>query len=280
MEAVFHIATAADWSAGQGRGEYHVSTLGRSLNEVGFIHCSYRHQVERVANAAYRGAGPLLLLSIDPASVGADVREESGGGVETFPHLYGPLPVSAVVQVADFVPAGGGLFVPPTSWLSPKLAVRPSEIQGLGLVALEAIVPEEPVSVMGGRVMTDEEFARFVASADRWSAAAVLEGLHLVQNFDDPLAKGNHSCDPNLWMADELTLVARRAIRAGEEATTDYALMTVDEDWSMECRCGSAACRGTTSGADWRKRDVQDRYRGHFSPFIERRIASERTGAP
>ena len=279
MEAIFHIATAADWSAARVHGGYRVSTLGRSLDEVGFIHCSHRHQVERVANAAYRRAGPLVLLSIDPARVTAAVKEESGGGVETFPHLYGPLPVSAVIQVAELAPAGGGLFVPPTSWLSPKLAVRTSEIHGRGLIALEPIVPGEPVSVMGGRVMTDEEFGRFVAGVARWSAAALDEGLNLVQDLDDPLAKGNHSCDPNLWMVDELTLAARRAIQAGEEATADYAMMSVAEDWSMECRCGSIVCRGRISGDDWRKRDLQERYRDHFSPFIERRIASEHTGA-
>lgn len=226
----------------------------------------------RVANAVYRQAGPLVLLTIDPELVSADVKEESGGGVETFPHLYGPLPVSAVVQTAEFAPAAGGLFVPPTSWLSPRLMVRPSGIQGLGLFTLGPIAVGEPVSVMGGRVMTDEDFARFIATADRWSAAAIDDGLNLVQDRDDPLARGNHSCDPNLWMADELTLVARRAIPANEEATVDYGLMTVDEEWSMACHCGSVTCRGTISGADWRRQDLQSRYRGHFSPFIQRRI--------
>ena len=70
---IFHIAEAAAWESARRAGEYRVSTRGRSLAEVGFIHCSHRHQVERVANAAYRDAGPLLLLTVDPDRLGATV---------------------------------------------------------------------------------------------------------------------------------------------------------------------------------------------------------------
>lgn len=273
---IFHIATVPDWEAAIAAGEYRTSTRGRSLDEVGFIHCSHRHQVERVANAGYRdGTGPLCLLAIDPGRLGAtEVREEPGGGVETFPHVYGPLPVDAVVEVTPLEPAAGGLFVPATSWLSPKLEFRPSPIDGLGLFAKAPIEVGEPVAVMGGEALTDEEFAAHIASVPRWSAAAIDEGLNVLQDPDDPLSRGNHSCDPNLWMADELTLVPRRPLGPGEEATVDYALMTVDEAWSMVCRCGAAACRGTVSGIDWRQGGLQAVYRGHFSPFIGRRIAT------
>jgi uncharacterized protein (DUF952 family) len=278
--AIFHIAAARDWDAAVATGSYRVSTRGRSLDEVGFIHCSHRHQVERVANAAYRGAGPLYLLRIDPARLGqTELREESAGGIETFPHLYGPLPVGAVVDTAPLAPLPGGLFVPSTSWLSPKLQVGPSPIEGVGLMATDTIAPGEPVAVMGGTVLTDEEFAAFVASVETFSAAAIDEGLNVLQDADDPLARGNHSCDPTLWMADELTLLARRAIRPAQEVTVDYCLMTVSEEWSMDCRCGTAGCRGTVTGNDWHRADLQARYRGHFSPFIERRIAAGH-GAP
>jgi hypothetical protein len=81
-------------------------------------------------------------------------------------------------------------------------------------------------------------------------------------------------------MADELTLLARRRIPPAHEATVDYSLMTVSEDWSMDCRCGSTECRGTVTGADWHHADLQARYHGHFSPFIERRIAAGRASPP
>jgi glutathione S-transferase len=38
--SVFHIARASDWEDAQATGEYRVSTLGRTLEEEGFIHCS------------------------------------------------------------------------------------------------------------------------------------------------------------------------------------------------------------------------------------------------
>ena len=274
IDPIFHIAEADAWESAVRMGVYLTSTRGRSLAEVGFIHCSHRHQVERVANAAYRDGGPVVLLTIDPDRLGVEVREEPVGGPETFPHVYGPLSVGAVVAVEPLRPAPGGLFVPTRSWLSPKLEARPSPIEGLGLFAIGSIEGGETVAVMGGQAMTDGDLSAHTATRAHWSAAAIDEGLNVLQDDDDPLSLGNHSCDPELWMADELTLVARRAIPAGDEATVDYGLMTVDEAWHMECHCARIACRGTATGSDWRRVDLQDRYRGHFSPFIERRITS------
>ena len=84
----------------------------------------------------------------------------------------------------------------------------------------------------------------------------------------------NHSCDSSTWMADEATLVARHDIEAGEEATVDYALFTTQSTWMLDtrCRCGSPYCRRIITGDDWRRKEVQERYRNHFSPFINRRI--------
>ncbi len=161
---------------------------------------------------------------------------------------------------------------PPVSRLDPRIEVRDSTIHGSGLFATEPIAADEIVMVLGGTVMTDSEFEAYRHSVDRFSAMAIDDGLHLVQDLDDPASKGNHSCDPNVWMADAVTQVASRDIAAGEEMTTDYALHTVDESWRQQCRCGLALCRGTITGDDWRLHDLQNRYRGHFSPFINRRI--------
>ena len=74
--------------------------------------------------------------------------------------------------------------------------------------------------------------------------------------------------------ADAVTLVARRPIAAGEEVTVDYATHTADLPWSMTCSCGSPHCRRVVTHDDWRRPDVQARYAGHFSPFLNRRIAA------
>ena len=86
----------------------------------------------------------------------------------------------------------------------------------------------------------------------------------------------DHSCDSNLWLNDEVTIAARRDIAAGDELTLDYALMTSDPTWRLDrrCQCGTAACRHIVTGDDWRLPEAQQRYMGHFAPFLNDRIAS------
>jgi uncharacterized protein (DUF952 family) len=77
----------------------------------GFIHCSDSHQVVWVANQRFRGRQDLVLLHIDPAQLGLEVRYENlEGGIQQFPHVYGAIPVSAVVEVAAFQPSDDGTF--------------------------------------------------------------------------------------------------------------------------------------------------------------------------
>ena len=64
-------------------------------------------------------------------------------------------------------------------------------------------------------------------------------------------------------------------VEAGEELTTDYAMFD-DYEGSMACRCGRQHCRGLIDGRDWRRPELQERYRGYFSWYLERRIARDR----
>ncbi len=63
-------------------------------------------------------------------------------------------------------------------------------------------------------------------------------------------------------------LSARRDIAAGEEVTVDYATQTAEPDFVLDCRCGSALCRGTVTGDDWRRRELQERYGEHWVPAL------------
>jgi len=132
----------------------------------------------------------------------------------------------------------------------------------------------------GGKVISDAELRGIAASGQRYSSAAIGEDQNLlwdvVESGDDGPGGANHSCDPNLWMQDERTVSARRDIAAGEELTIDYALMTVSPDWRMACQCGARLCRGVVTGNDWQLPELQKRYRGHFSPFINTRINKRR----
>ena len=94
-QQLFHVARADDWAAALETGEYRWSSRGLTLEDEGFIHASYAEQWEEVLAAHYADEkAPLVLLTVDPARVPADIRVEGG-----FPHVYGPLPVDAVVAV-------------------------------------------------------------------------------------------------------------------------------------------------------------------------------------
>jgi uncharacterized protein (DUF952 family) len=100
-EPIFHVALASDWEAAQAAGEYAVSTRGRTLPEEGFIHASRADQWAGVRSRFYADvAEPLVLLEIDPSLLTAEVRDERPPGTdETFPHVYGPIDLRAVVRV-------------------------------------------------------------------------------------------------------------------------------------------------------------------------------------
>ena len=165
----------------------------------------------------------------------------------------------------------------PQTWTDPRIEFRKSRISGYGMFAREPFKKGEAVCIVGGIVMNDSEFAAFQAIHRNYNSIQIDENLHLVEDPDvtrDLEGSMNHSCDSSTWMKDEATLVARRDLEAGEEATVDYALFTTQSNWMLDnrCRCGSPHCRRIITGDDWRREDVQERYQGHFSPFINRRI--------
>ncbi|WNI22508.1 DUF952 domain-containing protein [Streptomyces sp. ITFR-16] len=101
MAELLHLTERPLWEAARGTGTYEMSTRGRTLSEEGFIHCSLPHQLPGVARMLY-GAGDhdLVVLVIDTDRLPAPVRyEPAAPGGEEFPHIYGPVPVEAVVDV-------------------------------------------------------------------------------------------------------------------------------------------------------------------------------------
>ena len=103
---LYHLALASDWQVARAAGEYRISTRGLTLEQVGFVHASYAHQIEATHQRFFADAGPLKLLVLDPArleALGLAVRAEPApGSGELFPHVYGALPVQAVLQVEAY----------------------------------------------------------------------------------------------------------------------------------------------------------------------------------
>ncbi|WP_260859974.1 DUF952 domain-containing protein [Streptomyces cupreus] len=100
---IVHLTERSLWEEARARGTYEMSTRGKTLQEEGFIHCSTRAQLPPVAAFVYGdydGPDELVLLVIDPARLDAPLKYEAmKPGGEEFPHVYGPIPVDAVVGV-------------------------------------------------------------------------------------------------------------------------------------------------------------------------------------
>ncbi|GII97517.1 DUF952 domain-containing protein [Sinosporangium siamense] len=107
---VWHLALAEHWERARRSGEYRHSTLGRTLEEEGFIHASRDHaQLAGVVRRFYRGVTePLVLLEVDTGLLGCPVRYEPPGAAETFPHIYGPIPARAVRSAVPYTPPEEG----------------------------------------------------------------------------------------------------------------------------------------------------------------------------
>ena len=89
-----------------------------SLEAEGFVHCSTPQQVAGTARLLFAGNDDLLLLVIDPRRLAAPVRHEDLYGIgQDFPHVYGPVPREAIVEVRPFPPGPGG------RWSRPEVAL-------------------------------------------------------------------------------------------------------------------------------------------------------------
>jgi uncharacterized protein (DUF952 family) len=96
MPVIYHVTTAADWEAAKQKGYYEHP----SLFAEGFIHCSQEHQVPGVLERYFNGQSGLLKLVIDTDKLTSKhVFDWSPSTADTFPHVYGPVNIDAVIDV-------------------------------------------------------------------------------------------------------------------------------------------------------------------------------------
>lgn len=108
---IFHIAEVAHWVEAQESGAYTWSTIGRTLDEEGFLHAARGDQWDDVRRRYYsRATEPLVLLVIDTDRLTSPWQEDSVGDT-TYPHIYGPLNPDAVVASVP-LDAGAEAVVP------------------------------------------------------------------------------------------------------------------------------------------------------------------------
>jgi hypothetical protein len=165
------------------------------------------------------------------------------------------------------------------SYHSPKTEVRGSAIEGRGIFALDKLQKGELVAIKGGHIFDGQrlsELEKTLGPAEIQIGDDLFIGPVTQEEREGAMLFLNHSCDPNVGVKGQIVFVAMRDIQPGEEIVQDWAMTDDDDTTRMECNCGSTNCRGIITGKDWKGKELQDRYGGYMSWYIEEKIRSEK----
>ena len=142
------------------------------------------------------------------------------------------------------------------------------------MFAVEAIQKAEIVCIKGGHIFGREklrEISQALGPAEVQIAEDLFIGPVTEDEREGSMIFSNHSCDPNIGVQGQIVFVAMRDIAPEEELTHDWA--TTDDDlYEMECRCGATNCRRVITGQDWRRKELQEKYSGFFSWYLQKKI--------
>ena len=101
---IVHLCFAGEWKSAQESGYLRAA----SLQTEGFVHCSAPEQVAATAGRYFPNAPDLVALQIDTELLENQVKQEVAANGEVYPHVYGPINVSSVVDVVVWPPEIGG----------------------------------------------------------------------------------------------------------------------------------------------------------------------------
>lgn len=165
------------------------------------------------------------------------------------------------------------------SYLSDKLEARFIEGKGgYAIFTVEPIQAGELLSVWGGDIWTQEAFLQ-LPEENQMHGIQVEEKLfqtYRIGETAEPADYFNHSCMPNAGLRGPIALIAMRDIAVGEEICFDYAMSDGEPYDEFICECGTPLCRQRVTGNDWQLPELQDRYSGYFSPYLQERIRQSR----
>ena len=169
------------------------------------------------------------------------------------------------------------------SWITSKATKGvDGVIAGRGVRAELPIRRGEIVAVKGGHIASASIVADLPV-AIRNSAFQIADDHYLAaldhDEYEDVMMLINHSCDPNVGMGGNILLVCMVDVPAGEELVIDYALFLGEPAFEMECQCGAARCRKVIRGTDWTNEELQQRYRGWFSWWLQRKFDEPSTSS-
>lgn len=166
------------------------------------------------------------------------------------------------------------------SLVSEKVELRRNHF-GYGVFATAPISSSEIVVILIGKVMSREYHDSLDPDLQCYPLTIsddTFLGLDDKSRFD--VAEYlNHSCDPNLGVLGNNIIVAMREIKPDEEVCFDYAMSeTTSEDMGWKCECGTSLCRGVIRPDDWKRPELQKRYRHFFARYVLDKIQQQNEG--
>ncbi len=163
-------------------------------------------------------------------------------------------------------------------WMSDKVIVKNTEKYGMGIYAKKEIKKGEKIAMFGGYVMTRKEEEN--TPPDIYDNAIQIDdnlviGAKLKSEIEDA-SMFNHSCNANAGIKGQILLVAIKDILLNEQITLDFGTVLFHPEgvkpYKLKCLCGDKDCRGNITDEDWKKAVVQEKYRGHFSMYLQDKI--------
>jgi hypothetical protein len=171
------------------------------------------------------------------------------------------------------------LVITVQNFLTPLAVPFGTPPHGFGSRAVVVIPAGTSVATFGGTALTRVEFARYEAERRSRSLQVNTNLIFLGPPSREPGDSINHSCEPNCGMRNATTIVAMRDIAVSEELTFDYAMSDASDYDEFDCNCGTTLCRGKVRADDWQLESLRHKYKGFFSPYIQRKIDAERIRA-
>lgn len=161
-------------------------------------------------------------------------------------------------------------------WRSPKIKRLNREDRGISCFAIFPIKKNEILAIKTGHIV-DENYIKQHTDIVKGSHMQITKDLFYaptnLEEWHDTLIGFNHSCEPTAYIEGHVVLRALRSIKPDEEITTDYAITYTSDTQEFDCSCKAKNCRKHIKPSeDWKKPEIQTKYRGYFADFIQERI--------